>query len=104
MNSPSPQSAATVAVDGDRRPSMAIVELVARETGTDVVELAPLYDAIDPDVLDSLLRSDGFSSLEFRYEGRTVVLEDASDEVRISLQNDATADASGDVVDTESSI
>ncbi|EMA32361.1 hypothetical protein C446_14654 [Halobiforma nitratireducens JCM 10879] len=83
---------------------MAIVDFVARETGTDAVELSPLYDAVDPDALDSLLRSDGFAALEFEYEGRTVEIEDADGSLRISFADGTvTAEDSQATVDAGSS-
>ncbi|MFP8951971.1 HalOD1 output domain-containing protein [Natrialbaceae archaeon A-arb3/5] len=67
---------------------MAVVELVSRADGTDPLELEPLYNAIDPEHLDSLCDPDsGFSSLEFVYAGRTVVVESTGGELEIALQD-----------------
>lgn len=77
----------TVTADGDQQPSMAVVELVADATGTDPLELDPLYNAIDPDVLDTLCTSSGgFSSLEFEYAAHTVVIERSGERLEISLE------------------
>ena len=66
---------------------MAIIDLVADATGIDPLELDPLYNAIDPEVIDSLCTSSpGFSSLEFEYAGHTVVVERSGQEIVISLE------------------
>ncbi|WP_275040113.1 HalOD1 output domain-containing protein [Natrialba taiwanensis] len=93
----------------DQRPSMAIVDLVARESGTDPIELEPLYDVIDPDMLDSLCESSsGFTSLEFNYHGRNVTVRADSqpeETVEISLAEPGTvAEGTSDVFNTESTI
>lgn len=55
--------------------TQSIVSAVATETGTDPLELEPLYEVFDPDALDALLRSQesGTTSapvrVEFAYEG-----------------------------------
>lgn len=83
MNS---QNSTVVTADDDRSPSMAVVELVADVTGTDPLELPPLYNALDPDALDSLCgNSSGFSSLEFEYTSRTVTVERVREGLEISL-------------------
>ncbi|OIB58580.1 hypothetical protein BBD46_08525 [Natrialba sp. SSL1] len=89
---------------------MAVVDLIARVDGTDPIELEPLYNVIDPDVLDSLCESSpGLDRLEFTYHGRQVTVE-ATDEttaetVEISLGKDSTAaDGSGGIVNTEPTI
>lgn len=84
MNS---QQSTTVTTDDDQPPSMAVVDLVAAATGTDPLELDPLYNAIDPDVLDALCTSsEGFSSLEFEYAAHTVVVERSGEHLDISLE------------------
>lgn len=76
----------TVTTDGDQRLSMAVVDLISEETGIDPVELDPLYNAIDPDVLDTLCTSgSGFTSLEFEYAGHTVIVEETGGGLEISL-------------------
>ena len=79
------QRSTTVTVTDDE-PSMAVIELVAEATGTDPIELTPLYDVIDPEAIDALGTSAGFSSLEFEYAGHTVVLEASGDDLEISLE------------------
>lgn len=51
-------------------PSTAVIELVAEATGRDQTELAPLYDHVDSDALDSLLTgpSEGDLELSFDYD------------------------------------
>ncbi|WP_440763457.1 HalOD1 output domain-containing protein [Natronorubrum sp. DTA7] len=77
----------TVSATDDQQPSMAVVDLVSEVTGTDVLELDPLYNAIDPDVLDTLCTSSsGFTSLEFQYASHTVVVEQVEHGLKISLE------------------
>jgi len=42
----------------DRSLAIAIVEAVSTVSGTDPMELSPLYSAIDPDVVDSLFEGE----------------------------------------------
>lgn len=44
--------------------AMRVVEAVATETGTDPLEMQPLYDAIDSDVLKKILDSTSESALQ----------------------------------------
>lgn len=54
-------------------PSEAVVERIANREGVDPLELTPLYEAVDPDALDSLVTPDGGSAsglrIEFSYHG-----------------------------------
>ena len=66
---------------GDMRPSYSVIEAVTQVTGTDPMELGPLYHAIDPDALDRLFgrsgdrsRPDSNGHLAFRYEGCDVTV------------------------------
>jgi len=70
---------------GEPSVSMTVIERVARAEETDPLALAPLYDAIDPDLLDSLSDADGFTSLEFSYHGYTVSIEEGDDGLNVSL-------------------
>ncbi|AXR78200.1 HalOD1 output domain-containing protein [Natrarchaeobaculum sulfurireducens] len=59
----------------------AIIDTVAAVTGTRPTELPPLYDAVDPEALDSLFesfeqRSSETLRVEFSYHGMTVVVRD----------------------------
>ncbi|ELZ20138.1 hypothetical protein C477_06961 [Haloterrigena salina JCM 13891] len=65
---------------------MAVIELVADASGIDPIELDPLYNVIDPEVIDTLSSSSGFSSLEFEYAGHTVVVDGTGREIEISLE------------------
>ncbi len=89
----------------DVSPSMTVVDLVARADDADPVTLEPLYEAIDPDFLDKLPDSDGFSRLEFLYHGYTVRITGGDDGIAVSLVDaDISADdSSGASTDTESS-
>lgn len=60
------------------RPSVAVVEAVAEVRGCDPAELRPLYDVVDPDVLDALgagRRAGDGPRLAFEYEGVAVEVE-----------------------------
>ncbi|WP_230198668.1 HalOD1 output domain-containing protein [Halopiger djelfimassiliensis] len=99
------QHSMTVAATNQRRPSMAVIDLVARADGADPIDLEPLYNAIDPDVLDTVCDSDsGFTSLEFEYQGHTVSVEASDGTLEISLEDAGFAtDGTRSVADTESS-
>lgn len=60
-------------------PSTTVIQTVAIEKGSDPESLPPLYEAIDPDSLDSLLdsASNGDVEVEFEYAGCHVVVDDA---------------------------
>jgi hypothetical protein len=67
-----------------------VVQAVAEETGTDPVDLPPLYDVIDPDALDAVFASgrDGTDStrgdsreLRFTYADREISVR--SDDVTV---------------------
>lgn len=47
----------TYEIDDGERPSKAVVRAVAALTNTPVLELEPLYDVIDPDLLDRTIAS-----------------------------------------------
>lgn len=60
----------------DRPPSMTVVSAVADSEGTDPTELPPLYRAIDPDVLDSLIE-DRSVAVSFEYYGYSIAFDRA---------------------------
>ncbi|ELY68553.1 HalOD1 output domain-containing protein [Natrinema versiforme] len=95
----------SVSVTATDQLSMAVIDLVAQAENADPVELDPLYDAIDPDLLDSLPGSAGFTTLEFSYQGYTVAVTDTDEGVDVSLEGaEITADGlQNDLIDTESS-
>ncbi|WP_425606671.1 HalOD1 output domain-containing protein [Natrinema marinum] len=84
---------------------MTVIDLVATATDTDPISLEPLYGSIDPDLLDSLPDSDGFTRLEFAYYGYTVTVEDAADGVTVALESKgvSTDDSNTNLLDTGSS-
>ena len=95
----------TTTISDDRRPSMAVIERCARLEGVDPVDLDPLYDTIDPDVLDSVCEAPGFSSLEFTYCGREVTLRSTGADLEISIAEGATpSSTTGTVSDGEPSL
>nr|WP_161605563.1 HalOD1 output domain-containing protein [Natronorubrum sulfidifaciens] len=82
----SDHSTTVTAVD-EQRPSMAVVSLVAAVTDTDPLELEPLYNAVDPEALDSLCAAgNSVSTLSFEYAGYTVVVEQSAAGVELSLE------------------
>ena len=55
-----------------------VVEAVADETDVPPTDVSPqLYETVDPDALDSLVRSGGDNGLQvrFRYQGCTVTVD-----------------------------
>ncbi|GAA0510740.1 hypothetical protein SAMN04488066_10978 [Halorubrum aquaticum] len=56
---------------GQATPSFAVITIVSKITGIDPLELDPLYDSIDGDVLDALCTADlpSVSRLTFEYTG-----------------------------------
>ncbi|QRV15942.1 HalOD1 output domain-containing protein [Haloterrigena salifodinae] len=60
--------------DDRRPPSERVVEAVATASGTSPLDFEPtLYDAVDPEALDSLVRSGSDElRIQFRYGGRSV--------------------------------
>ncbi|MFC4439484.1 MULTISPECIES: HalOD1 output domain-containing protein [Natrialbaceae] len=90
----------------NRRPSTAIIDLVARVDGVDPIALEPLYNAIDPDKLDSICdSSSGFQQLSFSYEGRTVTVETFEEGLEISLADaEYPGTESAETADIESSL
>lgn len=64
----------------DVRPSTAVVEMVATAANREPTALEPLYETVDPDALDTLVRSmgansiDGDATVTFPFEGYQVVV------------------------------
>jgi len=68
--------------------SDAILAAVAEAEGVDETDLTPpLYEAINPEALDTLFRDSG-GTIEFQYHGYTVMIDH---EGTISLKEDASA-------------
>lgn len=71
--------------DRGESPSEAVIEAVSDHTGTDPLELDPLYHVIDPDALDGVFETapeDGVDAeVSIRYNGCTVTV--THDEVRV---------------------
>lgn len=68
----------SVPPDGNRRsPARAVIEAVATAEGVEPDELPPIYDAIEPEALDSLFagRDSSAVRIDFRYAGHDVTLE-----------------------------
>lgn len=60
-------------VQDNRPPSATVLDTVADATGTDVLDLPPLYDVIDPETLNRLLASDPSVRIEFQYADYRIV-------------------------------
>ncbi|MXR20340.1 HalOD1 output domain-containing protein [Halobacterium bonnevillei] len=58
----------------DAPPSVRISDKVSANAGCDVVELPPLYDAIDPEQLDSLVETMTDGAVSFRYTGHDITV------------------------------
>lgn len=74
-------------------PSTAIVETVGSASDTEVLELGPLYDAIDPDAIDSLCAdgAEGHSdtvSISFVFQERGVTVRSDG---RVTVYPDGSA-------------
>jgi hypothetical protein len=54
--------------------SKRVVQTVAKTTNTDALELPPLYDAIDPDALDTLVGAMSDGTVSFIYAGHEVTV------------------------------
>lgn len=56
---------------GDRKPSEAVVDVVAAVRDVEPAALTPLYQTVDPDAIDSLCTNDGLGAeptIRFTYE------------------------------------
>lgn len=64
----------------DVEPSTAIIELIAEATDCDPIDLEPLYESVDPDALDRLVRGNGVDphdqrlSVSFSFDGHAVAV------------------------------
>jgi hypothetical protein len=67
----------------ERTPSEVIVTAVSEATDTDPLELPPLYDTVDPDAVDALIRplsdasgldTDGTTEITLTYAGSRIKL------------------------------
>ncbi|WP_372479942.1 HalOD1 output domain-containing protein [Halomicrobium sp. HM KBTZ05] len=64
-----------VEIDDEWEPSTAIVRAVSSHTGQPVMELPPLYEAVDPDALDALFSGrQTLGVLTFAYAGHDVTV------------------------------
>ena len=63
-----------MSLSGDTIPGR-IVRRVATATDSDPLELPPLYEAIDPDTLDSLVEGMADGELSFAYAGYQVSVD-----------------------------
>ena len=74
-------------------PSLRTVFSVVDATGRDQDELRPLYEVIDPDALDTLVRDSAADvRLTFRYEGCEVRIDDERVRVRVAAAETIDSD------------
>ncbi|WP_440765270.1 HalOD1 output domain-containing protein [Natronorubrum sp. DTA7] len=76
---------------GDQTASLAVIEAIAAVSGTDPVELPPLYDVINPDALNALFepherRTGSGLHVEFSYNGFDIVVREGP-EVVVRLED-----------------
>lgn len=70
-----------------------VIQKVATASGTDALELPPLWDAIEPDALDALVEEMADGEVSFAYAGYDVtVASDATISLRERPAGDSTAD------------
>lgn len=55
------------------------METTAREVNTEVLELAPLYYCLDPDTLDTLIRSMSDGQVPFTYADQHITVNSRGD-------------------------
>lgn len=71
---------------GDERPSETVVRAVAAVTNTPVLELEPLYDVIDPDLLNRTIASTGDDvQVEFSFAFGGCEVTVTREEVRVRV-------------------
>ncbi|GAB3423567.1 hypothetical protein GCM10027435_29710 [Haloparvum alkalitolerans] len=70
-------------MDPRETPCERVTRRVAEETDTDVLELPPLFDAVDPDGLNDTVATMEAGEVTFAYAGRTVTVT-ADGDVRVS--------------------
>ena len=51
-----------------------VIQAVATTTGTDPLELPPLYETVDPDALDALVEDMTTGTISFTYTGRDILV------------------------------
>lgn len=60
-------------IDGSQEMSYQIIEALAAVENRDALSMnPPLYEAVDPDAIDSLLDTDDTVEVQFEYNGHTV--------------------------------
>lgn len=63
-------------------PSIAVVETVAQARDIDVTDIAPLYESIDPEALNHLIKSGGADvSISFPFADRNITVHGQGDVV-----------------------
>ncbi|QLH76502.1 hypothetical protein HZS55_03910 [Halosimplex rubrum] len=60
----------------DEQISIDVIETIADVTGTDPLTMEPpLYEVVDTDALDALYESGATATVEFEYDGHSVVVD-----------------------------
>ena len=74
-------------IEENERPSEAVVLAVSTLTNTPILELDPLFDTIDPEHLDSIVRewrdTDDENAISFQYSGCRISVTHETVRVRI---------------------
>lgn len=73
-------------------PSLRVVDALAAATGTDPLDLEPLYHVVDPEALDRLFRTDSSVSACVRFE---------YDDHAVTVRSDGTVTVDGSVYGAE---
>lgn len=63
-----------VEVDRDEQPSEAVIRSVSTVSGKEPTSLTPLYDFLDPDALDELVKNSDRVTVQFEFDGYLVTV------------------------------
>lgn len=74
-------------IDGNERPSEAVINAMAERADCSPLELKPLGTVIDPEALDAVLNTGTRSKVTFRCYGAAFTV--TQEEIRIEDQGDA---------------
>ena len=64
----------TATVEGDDVPSEVVVRAIAQAKGISPLEMPALYDIVDPEALDAVLKGRDLSYVRFPFGGYTVTV------------------------------
>lgn len=63
-----------VTLEDDAAPSEAVVQAIAQAKGIDPLEMPSLYEIMDPEALDAVLKRGSISYIQFPFCGYTVIV------------------------------